>query len=97
MYYHSFVFLETEFNNCIYLKNVTSGLYNILFLRNALNPADIVQLHRLYNTSDPPPVELLRIPQFLQLLIDALFKPGAKINQVNFCYQNHSLLSNISK
>jgi len=49
--------------------------------RNALNPADIVQLHRLYNTSDPPPVELLRIPQFLQLLIDALFKPGAKINQ----------------
>eukprot|EP00088_Acartia_fossae_P013799 TRINITY_DN17301_c0_g1_i1.p1 TRINITY_DN17301_c0_g1~~TRINITY_DN17301_c0_g1_i1.p1 ORF type:complete len:589 (+),score=153.64 TRINITY_DN17301_c0_g1_i1:41-1807(+) len=49
--------------------------------RNALNPADIVQLHRLYNSSDPPPVELIRIPQFLQLLIDALFKPGAKINQ----------------
>ena len=61
-----------------------------------MNPADIVQLHKLYNASDPPPVELirlvlitlildykvfLRIPQFLQLLIDALFKPGSKLNQ----------------
>jgi negative elongation factor C/D len=50
--------------------------------RNTLNPADIVQLHRLYSGSDPPPVELIRIPQFLHLLVDALFKPGAKINQV---------------
>ncbi len=38
---------------------------------------------RLYSSSDPPPVELVRIPQFLQLLVDALFKPGAKLNQVN--------------
>jgi len=49
--------------------------------RDALNPADIVQLHKLYNSSDPPPVELLRIPQFLELLIDSLFKPGNKVNQ----------------
>jgi len=49
--------------------------------RDALNPADIVQLHKLYNSSDPPPVELLRIPQFLELLIDCLFKPGSKLNQ----------------
>ena len=50
--------------------------------RNSLNPADIVQLHKLYtSTSDPPPVDLIRIPQFLELLIDALFKPGSKINQ----------------
>ena len=34
---------------------------NILF-RDALNPADIVQLHKLYNASDPPPVELIRFP-----------------------------------
>ena len=31
--------------------------------RNTLNPADIVQLHKLYSSSDPPPVELIRIPQ----------------------------------
>jgi len=49
--------------------------------RDALNPADIVQLHKLYTSSDPPPVELLRIPQFLELLIDSLFKPGSKLNQ----------------
>jgi len=50
--------------------------------RNALNPADIVVLHKLYNhATDPPPVDLIRIPQFLELLIDALFKKGSKINQ----------------
>ena len=49
--------------------------------KNSLNPADIVQLHKLYASNDPPPVDLIRIPQFLELLIDALFKPGSKINQ----------------
>ena len=58
--------------------------------RNSLNPADIVVLYKLYSSgqaggggaaSDPPPVELIRIPQFLELLIDAVFKPGSKINQ----------------
>jgi len=49
--------------------------------RNALNPADIVVLHKFYNQPDPPPVDLIRIPQFLELLIDALFKKGSKINQ----------------
>ena len=33
---------------------------SIIFFRDALNPADIVQLHKLYNASDPPPVELIR-------------------------------------
>ena len=47
-----------------------------------MNPADIVVLHKLYNQpTDPPPVDLIRIPQFLELLIDALFKKGSKINQ----------------
>jgi hypothetical protein len=40
-------------------------------------------LHRLFSGNDPPPVDLIRIPQFLELLIDALFKPGSKINQVS--------------
>ncbi len=50
--------------------------------RQALNPADIVVLYKLYNQPDPPPVELIRIPQYLELLIDALFKPNSRINQV---------------
>ncbi len=49
--------------------------------RNTLNPADIVVLHRLYSHPDPPPVDLIRIPQFLELLIDALFRPSSKVNQ----------------
>lgn len=53
--------------------------------RNALNPADIVQLYKFFNQPDPPPVELIRIPQFLELMIDALFKPHSKINQV-WCF-----------
>jgi len=50
--------------------------------KNALNPADIVVLYKLYNhPQDPPPVDLIRLPQFLELLIDSLFKKGSKINQ----------------
>ena len=33
--------------------------------RNSLNPADITVLYKNYSASDPPPVELIRIPQFL--------------------------------
>lgn len=48
--------------------------------KNALNPADITVLYKMYQSSDPPPVELLRVPQFLDLLMESLFKPGTKIN-----------------
>lgn len=48
--------------------------------RNTLNPADISVLFRNYSTSDPPPIDLIRNPQFLDLLVDALFKVGVKIN-----------------
>ncbi len=50
--------------------------------KHVLNPADIVTLYKLYSHQEPPPVELIRIPQFLELLIDALFRPTSKINQV---------------
>lgn len=33
--------------------------------RNTLNPADITVLYRNYSTPDPPPLDLIRIPQFL--------------------------------
>ena len=33
--------------------------------RNALNPADITILFKLYSSTEPPPVELIRIPQFM--------------------------------
>ncbi|GLV33783.1 TH1 [Carabus blaptoides fortunei] len=48
--------------------------------RNTLNPADITVLFRNYSNPDPPPIDLIRTPQFLELLVDALFKPGVKLN-----------------
>lgn len=48
--------------------------------RNTLNPADITVLYRNYTSSDPPPIDLIRNPQFLDLLVDSLFKAGVKIN-----------------
>lgn len=48
--------------------------------RNTLNPADITVLYRNYTGQDPPPIDLIRTPQFLELLVDSLFKPGVKLN-----------------
>lgn len=48
--------------------------------RNALNPADITVLFRNYSAADPPPIDLIRNPQFLDRLVDSLFKVGIKIN-----------------
>lgn len=33
--------------------------------RNTLNPADITVLYRKYSGPEPPPIDLIRIPQFL--------------------------------
>lgn len=54
-----------------------------MLAKNALNPADITILYKFYQQSipsDAPPVEFLRIPQFLDLLVEALFKPGSKLH-----------------
>ncbi|XP_030636118.1 negative elongation factor C/D isoform X1 [Chanos chanos] len=49
--------------------------------KGALNPADITVLYKMFSSMDPPPVELIRVPAFLDLFMQSLFKPGAKINQ----------------
>ncbi|OQR75335.1 negative elongation factor D-like [Tropilaelaps mercedesae] len=48
--------------------------------KNALNPADVTILFNLYKSNDPPPVDLIREPTLLELLLDALFKPGSRLN-----------------
>lgn len=71
-----------------YYPNETHVLSSML-IKNALNPADINALFKSYSSnaplgvpdvSMPPPVELIRVPQFLELLLDTLFKPGSKLN-----------------
>uniref|UniRef100_A0A8C7CPY7 Negative elongation factor complex member C/D n=1 Tax=Oncorhynchus kisutch TaxID=8019 RepID=A0A8C7CPY7_ONCKI len=49
--------------------------------KGALNPADITVLFKMFSSMDPPPVELIRVPAFLDLFMQSLFKPGSKINQ----------------
>ncbi|XP_019736462.1 negative elongation factor C/D [Hippocampus comes] len=49
--------------------------------KGALNPADITVLFKMFSSMDPPPVELIRVPAFLDLFMHSLFKPGSKINQ----------------
>jgi len=56
-----------------------SNALSAMLAKNALNPADITILYKAYST-DSPPVDLLRIPQFLDLLLNALFNPSSKIN-----------------
>lgn len=57
-----------------------SQALSAMLAKNALNPADITVLFKAYSAADTPPVDLLRIPQFLDLLLSALFKPSAKLN-----------------
>ena len=33
--------------------------------KNALNPGDVTTLYHLYNTENPPPIALIRLPQVL--------------------------------
>lgn len=58
---------------------VYSALSSMLS-RNYLNPADITILYKEYQLQDPPPVSLIRVPLFLDLILDSLFKPGSRIN-----------------
>lgn len=53
--------------------------------RNTLNPADITVLFRNYSAAEPPPIELLRNPQFLGKLIFTI------INQI-FAFHHRVLL-----
>lgn len=51
-----------------------------MLTRNALNPSDILLMYKSYTGPSPPPVELLRNPQFLELLVEAIFKCPSKMN-----------------
>lgn len=73
-----YIYFETSFH--VYRHDVTpismalngsagfpqaSAALSSMLSRNALNPADITVLHRNYSGPDPPPIDLIRNPQFL--------------------------------
>uniref|UniRef100_A0A182IAW1 Uncharacterized protein n=1 Tax=Anopheles arabiensis TaxID=7173 RepID=A0A182IAW1_ANOAR len=70
---HTYVYSQVLIQACEALTSMLS--------RNTLNPADITVLYRNYTSPEPPPIDLIRNPQFLELLVDSLFKVGVKINQ----------------
>ncbi|KAJ8316708.1 hypothetical protein KUTeg_005738 [Tegillarca granosa] len=39
-----------------------------------------LDLFKMYSEMNPPPVDLIRVPAFLDLLIEALFKPTSRVN-----------------
>lgn len=62
--------------------------------RNNLNPADITVLFRHYSAVEPPPIELVRNPQFLGIIfVDCRKRHLVEINLVlTFCLQLAELL-----
>ncbi|XP_050072271.1 negative elongation factor D-like [Anopheles maculipalpis] len=48
---------------------------------NALKSSDIFDLHRCYASSVPPPINLIRNQQFLDLLINSIFNVKSKLDQ----------------
>lgn len=58
---------------------IHSALSSML-AKNYLNPADMTTLYREYQGPDPPSVSFIRIPLFIDLMLDSLFKPGSRIN-----------------
>ncbi|KAF2071809.1 hypothetical protein CYY_006870 [Polysphondylium violaceum] len=51
-----------------------------LLMSNTTTTGDIIKLYNEYTKADPPPVEFLRYPSFLDLLISDLFTPGKVIH-----------------
>lgn len=49
-----------------------------MLTKNSLNTSDITNLYKMYSSDDPPPVELIRNPKFLDMLINYFFEPSAK-------------------
>lgn len=71
-------------------RNARTALAAMLS-RGALNPADISVLFRAYTQPEPPPVHLLRIPQFLGTNLFSLAIATACIKiLVSFISSQHS-------
>lgn len=51
-----------------------------MLTRRSLNPADITLLYNYYNNNEPPPVDLIRDEMFMDLLLEALFRPNSRLN-----------------
>ncbi|VDM93514.1 unnamed protein product, partial [Onchocerca ochengi] len=63
-------------------SNVKRTIYTMLS-KKCLNQADIIRLYEHYSSSEPPAVEFIQDPFFIDMLIDALFAYGGSKVQSN--------------
>ncbi|EDV25448.1 uncharacterized protein TRIADDRAFT_55545 [Trichoplax adhaerens] len=66
--------------NGVYQYTNVNAAVNNIFSRNALDSTDVATLYEVYSGDEPPPIEIIRHPRFLDLLIKRLFDPDDKID-----------------
>ena len=73
---HNVTQIQLALNGAMTHTRVAQALAPML-ARNALNPADITVLFKLYSSADPPPVDFIRIPQLLgKFILNYISKYG---------------------
>uniref|UniRef100_A0A915CLW5 Negative elongation factor D n=1 Tax=Ditylenchus dipsaci TaxID=166011 RepID=A0A915CLW5_9BILA len=76
----SFYISMIQSDNDAIPSNIVQAMLTMI-AKQTLNPADITQLYQAYFEPCPPPVELIRDPFFVNMLVDAIFSSGTpKIN-----------------
>ncbi|XP_041096021.1 negative elongation factor D-like isoform X2 [Polyodon spathula] len=61
--------------------SIFTSLKTLVGPQSVLSSFCLTVLFKMFTSMDPPPMELIRVPAFLDLFMQSLFKPGAKINQ----------------
>ncbi|KAK6112200.1 TH1 family protein [Brugia pahangi] len=75
--YDIHIALNRGYNNC---GNSVKQIIYAMLSKKCLNQADIIRLYERYNSSEPPVVEFIQDPFFIDMLIDALFAyEGCKV------------------
>ncbi|KAK6107534.1 TH1 family protein [Brugia pahangi] len=75
--YDIHIALNRGYNDC---DNSAKQIIYAMLRKKCLNQADIIRLYERYNSSEPPVVEFIQDPFFIDMLIDALFAyEGCKV------------------
>nr|CDP98866.1 Bm10607, isoform d [Brugia malayi] len=75
--YDIHIALNRGYNDC---GNSVKQIIYAMLSKKCLNQADIIRLYEHYNSSEPPVVEFIQDPFFIDMLIDALFAyEGCKV------------------
>ena len=79
---HGYKKNSSDTNAHAVMTEISSILLTML-TNNGTNPTDVLKLYKHYSSPSPPPVELIQSSDIMDLLIQDLFNPAKKINQVH--------------